>query len=203
MRSRTSRGAEESGWRISLYKEWGGKPSTTMLRHSDTRLDAATKASYLKFLSGKIGTAAPAAKDEETDPAKCDAYYERCGNWLRENTRDTKKFKLLFDENVAYGYRRNLLGLRWWGFVVDLLVIGTSALALWRWLPLDLDNMVSVKVGIVGGFAFLHSLLMLFMVTKESVHEAAVTYARQLLRCCETLSTRSTGAARKSARAKV
>jgi hypothetical protein len=30
---------------------------------------------------------------------------------LSENTRDTKKFKLLFDENVAYGYRRNLLGL--------------------------------------------------------------------------------------------
>src|SRR4051812_29870164 len=29
----------------SLYAEWGGKPSTTMLRHSDARLDAATKAS--------------------------------------------------------------------------------------------------------------------------------------------------------------
>jgi hypothetical protein len=154
----------------------------------------------LKFLVGKIGTAAPTAKDEETDLAKCNAYYERCGNWLRENTRDTKKFKLLFDENVAYGYRRNLLGLRWWGFVVDLLVIGTSGMALWRWLPLDSNNLVSVKVGMVGGFAFLHSLIMLFMVTKESVHEAAVTYARQLLLCCETLSS---GAAQKPARAKV
>jgi hypothetical protein len=180
----------------SLYAEWGGKPSTTMLRHSDARLDAATKASYLKLIAGKTSTAAPTTQDEASDPAKCDAYYERCGNWLRENTRDTKKFKLLFDELVAYGYRRNLLGLRWPGFVIDLLVLAACAIAFWRWLPLDANNTTSLKV---GGFAFLHAAFMLFMVTKESVREAAVTYARQLLLCCETLAT---GAAPPRPRAK-
>src|SRR5438132_5286265 len=38
-----------------LYAEWGGKPSTTMLRHADERLDGGTKANYLKFLAWKIG----------------------------------------------------------------------------------------------------------------------------------------------------
>jgi hypothetical protein len=169
-----------------LYKEWGGKPSTMMLRHSDTRLDATTKARYLKFLSGKIGTPAPSATDEAADLVKCDASYEHCGNWLRENTRDTKKFKLLFDENVAYGYRRNLLGLKWPGFAIDLVVLIACAAVFWRWLPLDPENALSVKVGVVGAFAFLHALFMLFLVTKETVREAALTYARQLLLCCET-----------------
>lgn len=181
-----------------LYAEWGGKPSTTMLRHRDGVVDAGTKASYLKFLAGKLGTPAPTEKDETDDPKRCDAYYERCGNWLRENTRDTKKYKLLFDENVAYGYRRNLLGLKWPGFVIDLLVLLACAVVFWRWLPLDVDNPMSVKVGVVAAFAFLHALFMLFLVTKESVREAAVTYARQLLLCCESLMT---GAAPKRARA--
>ena len=105
------------------YRGWGGKPTTTMLRQRDGRLDAGTKAQYIGFVSGKIGGPAPTAKDEEADPVKCDAYYERCGNWLRENTRDTGKFKLLFDENVNYGYRRNLLGLKAPGLAIDALVL--------------------------------------------------------------------------------
>ena len=175
-----------------LYKKWGGKPSTTMLRYSDTRLDAATKATYLTLLSGKIGSAAPTANDEVTDIAKCDAYYERCGNWLRESTRDTKKFRLLFDENVAYGYRRNLFGLKWPGFVIDLLILVGCVVIFWRWLPLDPENASSVKVGVIAGFTLLHALFMLFLVTEESVREAAMTYARQLLLCCESLATDAT-----------
>jgi hypothetical protein len=174
-----------------LYERWGGKPSTAMLRHSDQRIDAATKASYLSCLASKIGAPAPTLNEEASDPAKCDAYYERCGHWLRENTRDAKKFKLLFDENVAYGYRRNLLGLKWPGFVLDVLLLAACIAAFWRGLPLDPDNALSVKVGVVGAFGFLHMLFMLFMVTEESVLEAAVTYARQLLLCCETLAAAS------------
>ena len=157
------------------------------------------KAQYIGFVSGKIGGPAPTAKDEEADPVKCDAYYERCGNWLRENTRDTKKFKLLFDENVNYGYRRNLLGLKAPGLAIDALVLAACGMAFWRWLPFDAENPLSLKVSIVAVIATLHSLFMLFLVTKESVREAAVTYARQLLLCCEALQT---GAAPRRATAK-
>jgi hypothetical protein len=182
-----------------LYASWGGKPSTTMLRHGDRLVDAGSKASYLKFVSGQLGATPPTEKDEAADLAKCDGHYERCGNWLRENTRDTKKFKLLFDENVAYGYRRNLLGLKWPGFIIDVLLLAACALAFWHWLPLNAENALSIKVGVVGVFAFLHGLFMVFMVTKESVREAAHTYARQLLLCCESLMT---GAAPRKARVK-
>ena len=51
--------------------------------------------------------AAPTAAQEEADPAAADSFYTRAGTWPRENTRDQKKFDILFNENVTYGYRRN------------------------------------------------------------------------------------------------
>lgn len=106
----------------AIYRGIGGKPSTAMLRHSDTTFDEATKSAWLKFLAGKIGGPPPTVEKERTDPAAADTYYARCGNWLRENTRDNKKFKLAFEENVAYGFRRNLYGLKWLGLAAPILV---------------------------------------------------------------------------------
>ena len=37
-----------------LFDRMGGKPSVTMLRHADDRLDVGTKARYHQFLAGKI-----------------------------------------------------------------------------------------------------------------------------------------------------
>ena len=65
------------------------------------------------FLSSKIGQSVPTEQAEKDNPKVGDAFYERGGGWLRENTRDTKKFPVLFSENITYGYRRNLLGLKW------------------------------------------------------------------------------------------
>jgi hypothetical protein len=83
-----------------------------MQRHRDDRLDAAAKASWCQFLGGRIKEKAPTAEAEAADPAGADAYYARCGDWLREHTRDRKRFKLIFEELVTYGFRRNLLGLK-------------------------------------------------------------------------------------------
>jgi len=87
-----------------------------MLRHSNATYDAATKARLHTFLSKKLSEPAPSTADEELDPARSRRFYARGGAWLRENTRDTKKFNVLFNENVTYGFRRNLLGLRVPGF---------------------------------------------------------------------------------------
>ncbi len=106
-----------------LFAELGGMPSTTMLRHSDPTSDAASKARYVAFLAGKINETAPTEAREKADPAAADAFYTRCGDWLRENTRNTKKFNILFNENVTYGFRRNLLGMKWSALALNLLIV--------------------------------------------------------------------------------
>jgi hypothetical protein len=173
----------------AIYREIGGKPSTAMLRHSDTTFDEATKTSWLKFAATKIGGPSPTTKEEKANPAVADAYYERCGNWLRENTRDHKKFNLVFEENVAYGFRRNLYGLKWLGLALNVLVVVISAIWIWKSWPVGNDNGVAARLPYVIIVSLAHALFFVFAVTKAGVIEAANQYARQLLLACETLAT--------------
>src|ERR1700738_3111792 len=79
-----------------IYAELGGMPSISMLRHSDTTtFDPASRARYVAFLAGKINETVPTEAEEKANPEAADAFYGRCGQWLRENTRNTKKFNIL------------------------------------------------------------------------------------------------------------
>jgi hypothetical protein len=75
-----------------------------MLRHRDPTLDEPTKERMHTILASKVGVTAPTGVQEESNPAAADSFYARAGTWLRENSRDQKKFDILFNENVTYGY---------------------------------------------------------------------------------------------------
>lgn len=115
-----------------------------------------------------------------------DAYYARGANWLRENTRNTKKFDVLFNENVNYGFRRNLFGLKLPGFLLNTLIVLVCLVIFWRRWPVDLSNGFDAKLLGVIVIAILHAAYLALFVTEEGVFEAARIYARQLL-----LSTQS------------
>ncbi|WP_315803031.1 hypothetical protein [Bradyrhizobium sp. SZCCHNS3002] len=174
----------------SLIEQMGGLPSVTMLRHGDQTLDAATKARMYSFLAGKLGEAAPTPEEELATPEAADAFYARCGNWLRENTRNKKKFDILFNENVTYGYRRNLFALKWPALILNVLIVIGCAGSIWiRQGTLDL-----LPVFVI---AFLHASYLALFSTKAAVTEAAVTYARQLLLSAESPHLQKQGAAAK------
>ena len=103
-----------------LYREWGGKPSTQLLRHRNGVLDSITKQRYHAFLAAKICATFPDAETEKSDPAKADEVYQSGALWLLDRTRpdDGKKFNLLFRGNLAYGFRRNALSIKPFGLIV-------------------------------------------------------------------------------------
>lgn len=173
----------------ALYRELGGKPSTIMLRHSDGTFPGLTKRRWVEFLAGKVGAAAPTAEVESADPTAADAFYEQCGNWLRENTRDLKKFKLIFEENVTYGFRRNLLGLKWPGLLLNAAVVIVCVVSLWYRVPISVDNDVTARLLYVLVAAALHAAFFFLAVNRNNAIEASNQYARQLLLACETLIT--------------
>lgn len=76
-----------------LYAKMGGMPSTAMLRYRDLEFDAGTKQQMHRVLAARLNETPPSAEDEISDPAKAEAFYQRAGNWLREHTRDIKKFQ--------------------------------------------------------------------------------------------------------------
>jgi hypothetical protein len=132
--------ARKLGLRVEpkLYVEMGGKPSVVMFRRSDTSIEEPTKERYRAFIAAKIKEPVPTAGQEEADRAAADTFYDACGTWLRANTRDAKKFPLLFAENVGYGFRRNLFGLKWPAHGLNIVVVAICGWILRRIVALSI-----------------------------------------------------------------
>lgn len=104
-----------------LFRTIGGKPSTRLLRHSDGTLPPATKKRYHDFLAANApGFTPPTLQQETVDPDAADRMYDSAVDWLRAKTRDTKLHDLLFAENISYGFRRNLWGMKPMGITTCL-----------------------------------------------------------------------------------
>lgn len=188
--------ARKQGVRIEpgIFQAMGGKPSVTMFRQvGDDTIDRHTKEKYRSFLAGKIKRLPPTPEEETANPADADTFYEQCGIWLRDNTRDANKFQILFNELVTYGFRRNQLGLKWSALVLNLLVIATCGALLWHRGALDMGDDLTLRSAVVLIVAAIHALYFAFAVTTGGVKQAARTYARELILSCETLA-RSTAA---------
>ena len=176
-----------------LFQSWGGMPSAAMLRHADGRLDKLTKERYRAFLTKSVpGLALASAEDERKNPASAFAGYESANRWLLEQTRDRARFELLFTENVNYGFRRNLLGLKRIGLGADavalLLVVGV-AFGSWTGQFTSTIKTLAPEWWASLLIAAMHTLALVVLVRTKWVRAAAETYARQLLATCDLLES--------------
>ena len=169
-----------------IYREMGGKPSVTMMRRSDDSIDTASKDRYRLFLALKLNKPEPTPQLERRNLPAADEFYELAGTWLRENTRDTKKFPILFNELVTYGFRRNLLGVKWPALALNIAVVLICAGLLWYRWPFDATESMTARIVVVLVVAAAHALYFLLLVNAGNVKAAARTYARQLIISCET-----------------
>jgi hypothetical protein len=194
--------ARRLGLRVEprLYAEMGGKPSVTMFRRSDAAIETSTKNRYRAFIARMINERPPTVQQESANPQNADTFYEACGTWLRANTRDPKKFSLLFNENVGYGFRRNLFGLRWPALTINLIVVAICAGLIWYRGTLDLDNDLTTRTFVVLFVAAIHAAYFALVVTKAGVKEAARKYGRELILSTEVLMGRTRKTTRKSSR---
>lgn len=114
-----------------LFEKWGGQPSVQLLRYRDGRLPKDTLARYrskLQTINSNIQW--PTELEEMADPNEADRRYHSICLFLRESTRNKSTFSVLFNENVNYGSRRNLLGMRTAGIVLSLAGTVSSVLAM-------------------------------------------------------------------------
>lgn len=174
-----------------LFVKWGGKPSTQLLRHGDTFLDAVTKSRYHRFLEKCVDAPFPSAPLEQSSPQDADAVYQSGVRWLLGKTRDKTKFWMLFNENVSYGFRRNCYGIRWIAIFTSILsvlwilvareVISRSGLSAENLFHLGLGANVALFISLVSVPVWA------FFFTEQTVKTASISYADSLLRSCDTL----------------
>lgn len=173
-----------------LFEHWGGKPTTQLLRHRSTYLDANTKTRYHHALTTLLpGQVIPSAAAEATDPKSADAAYDSCTNYLRERTRDKNSFPLVYSENVNYGFRRNLWGMKKAGIVISAFaLIATVLVAIVRskagWPP---------ALPAVASFVNACMLVWwLLRINPNWVRVPAFAYAERLLAASDTLHSPAT-----------
>lgn len=170
-----------------LFAAWKGMPSTAMLRHSDARLPGPLKARYIACLQKHLPDLVfPSADDEERDPTAADAIYASAGAWLLGQTRDQKRFGLLFEENVSYGFRRNFWALKPIALLVALASLSGSAGAIILGYH-TAGTVPKVEVVVATGLVAVYTLFVATRVNRAWVRLAAEAYSRQLLAACDIL----------------
>lgn len=178
-----------------LFNEWGGKPTTQLLRHRNGIIDSVTKRRYHAFLATKINTQFPDAEQEKADPAAADEAYQSGARWLLDHTRPdlAKQFDLLFRDNVSYGFRRNALGVRPLAILVAIgcllwTLVKEHALGangqIFDWSALThLSSPAIVSLSVSGVML----VVWIFFFTKTSLRTSAFSFAQMLLRTCDVL----------------
>ena len=165
----------------ALFKKWGGTPSVTIFRHRDKRIAGPAKQKLHRKLESQSEISAPSAEFEQQNSAKADEIYKAWSDFLRVKSRDTDRFSLLFRENINYGYRRNVYGLKcWYGIscVLGLLIIIASSSTIFL-----LSDLQLAMVWVIGLFG----LYIIIVVTEKWVKVPGFEYSQRLVEVSEQL----------------
>ena len=171
-----------------LLAFWGGWPTSIFLRHRDGQLDAVTKGRYHAAIAKFSGLVMPSPADEQAQPDHCEATYRSATKLLIEARRG-EGFALVHKENAAYGFRRNLFGLRGLALTFGLMLL-ISTVAIWVYQYGGAANVRDVIAAlktdkawlVAAGLDLVYLALFAFVVTRGFVRQAGDDYAIALLR---------------------
>ena len=172
----------------TLLSHWDGFPSKTLLRHRDDAIDPQTTARYHRAAERLIdGLKMPTVEEEDRNPKDSDDAYQTVTQYLLPKTRDKAQFGLLCNENVNYGFRRNMLGLKPIALLIN--VVSIAYLVWMNWPVVSAGTMPEQRS--IGLFAGLIGLCVFwtFFVSAERVKSAAIDYANQLLMALDMLDS--------------
>lgn len=176
-----------------LFKKWEGAPTTIVLRYADERIDTFTKERYMKKLEAMIPNFKfISIEDERADPTKSDEMYRTATNFLKENTRDTKKYPLVFKELISYGFSRNITAFKTLGLLLTSTSFVMSNYLIWfnyfKGIDGKFNELIHSVPFIYVGLVVILSiflLLWLFSINEKWVEIRAFSYAKSLLSTCE------------------
>lgn len=174
-----------------LVQQWGGMPTTLILRHRDTFLDSISKGRYHTAIATKLGIPMPSAAEEQANPARADDAYQAATRQLRELTRNDKN--LLLTENIAYGFHRNMTALKPFGIVICCAGIfyGAVIAGVLKFEPFQFSLHHLLDPGLAAGLTLFVSVSLLLSwvgyFNAATVRRIGFVYAERLFECLVSL----------------
>ena len=141
------------GVEVSLVRDWGGLPTTLSLRAipvSDPH--RRHRREQVEALSGRR---LPSLLEQESAPSESDLIIEQVVRTALAVLRSEEGngFDVLQNENISYGFRRNLLALRPFGLVIAVAAFGftfaVTVLGLLAWAVATPILVIQAAVGVL------------------------------------------------------
>lgn len=178
--------ARRGGYRVERKLRTRSTPELWHRKNSE--LPSGLKNQFRTFVGAQIKQRVPTEEEETSEPEQVNDFYTSANSWLRDETRDKKKFNILYDELLTYGFRRNLLGVKYLSLAANFLV-ATIVAAILFYMPPYFESMENIeeKLSVIAIVTLMHSIYMIFAVNKESVKQASKTYGKQLILSCGAL----------------
>lgn len=105
-----------------LYREWGGAPTTQLLRAGEGAASATQRKIWRRAVQSVTGVKLLSAEAERDDPARSDEVILAAAGQLRYLGQDDR-YPQIARENAQYGLERNLWGFRWFGRAIAVLCL--------------------------------------------------------------------------------
>lgn len=171
----------------------GRRHSARILTHADTTIAGETKARYHAFLVAR-GLRMSTPEEEQADRAVAYDRARSAVDWLLVYTRPLAKQSQLLEENIAYGFYRNLLGLKPIALVTLVMTLAVHVAFSLTQPVVDRASLteplllVLILLGLIAAW--------IFIICDKAVVDASLAYAIKLFSQCETVEPMK--AARKS-----
>ena len=169
-----------------LWKSWGGAPTTQLLRYSGT-LNPILRERWHNKLSKLIERPFPTQQEEIANPKEADDIYKAAVTLLIIKTRDIKTYNLVYNENVSYGFCRNLYAMRKIGIIITLFGAILSCYTGIRFIYMGEGYIFYLIPLVCSVINILFLILWVFKIKSSWVRTSAFAYARRLLETTENL----------------
>ncbi|HIK73324.1 MAG TPA: hypothetical protein EYG00_01265 [Alcanivorax sp.] len=170
-----------------LVKNWGGMPTTLLLRHSNSRLPSKLKHQYHEIIADLYGIPMPSEKIERSSPEFSDDCYLTATKYLLAATRQRDDFPLIHKELASYGFARNCYGIRWLGLITSTVVLFKIAIDVGLLSSGTVDgfshsvSQISLSTAIIALASFFMVYVWLIHFDSNTVEVAGYCYGERLL----------------------
>jgi hypothetical protein len=158
----------------SLWKKWGGPPSTRVMRYRDTSFGSEVKDSIHKAVANEFGLVLMGPSDEKKNPKQAESLIKDAFSRLRQFLRQHDAAGLWQKSNVEYGFCRNMIGCREIWVIISFGAVVFSCVH-----AAQTGNSIINVASAIGGFSLLCAICVGWLILPKATKRIAERYAEQ------------------------